>query len=42
MLMEDLIACGAESFVGVGAAGSLDAKKHGRNGFDSRNGQSNR
>ena len=26
MLMEDLIACGAESFVGVGAAGSLDAK----------------
>lgn len=24
MLMEDLIACGAESFVGVGAAGSLD------------------
>ncbi|MQG38275.1 MAG: hypothetical protein FI719_07980 [SAR202 cluster bacterium] len=26
MLMEDLIACGAESFVGVGASGSLDAK----------------
>ena len=25
MLMEDLIACGAESFVGVGASGGLDA-----------------
>ena len=26
MLMEDLIACGAESFVGVGASGSLDMR----------------
>ena len=26
MLMEDLIACGAESFVGVGASGSLNAR----------------
>ena len=26
MLMEDLIACGAESFVGVGASGGLDAE----------------